>query len=399
MNGSSETPLPTSLLVLSHSITLSPRCSNSTFTLTGTIPHSDQKDHNGRTEFVVWRILTRATWEHSHVLQKDLNLPFLIGTDEAGYGPNLGPLTVTGTLWKADHAGVDLYQAINPNVTNRSTPEPNNSTGKDAQKFIIADSKKVYSSTGTIRNLETSVLASIYAATKRVPRDWMELVDLICPEHVLKHLPEQVWLSRQTLQLPVAANVNQIQQLGDQFLDGCREANVQLIELQCVPIFPPQFNRQVKHLGNKATLLSSETLLIIRRLMAGCDDDLEIGCDKHGGRSRYAALIGEYLTEALVTIGTESLEVSNYRFRENNRQVSIRFQAKGESFLPTALSSMVSKYIREVFMMLWNDFWKIRIPDIKPTKGYPVDAKRFRSEIATVQAELGIEDWLIWRNR
>ena len=98
-------------------------------------------------------------------------------------------------------------------------------------------------------------------------------------------------------------------------------------------------------------------------------------------------------------VGEERLEVSDYSFRENDRDVFIRFQAKGESFLPTALASMVSKYLREIFMMMWNDFWQLKIPDIKPTKGYPVDAKRFKSEIAQVQAELGIDDHLIWRNK
>ena len=39
-------------------------------------------------------------------------MAFLIGTDEAGYGPNLGPLTICGTLWSIDKdqtSGTDLY--------------------------------------------------------------------------------------------------------------------------------------------------------------------------------------------------------------------------------------------------------------------------------------------------
>jgi len=60
---------------------------------------------------------------------------------------------------------------------------------------------------------------------------------------------------------------------------------------------------------------------------------------------------------------------------------------------------MVSKYLREVFMMLWNQYWQIKIPGIKPTKGYPLDAKRFKADIAKVQKELGIDDHSIWRNR
>lgn len=321
-------------------------------------------------------------------------MSFLIGTDEAGYGPNLGPLTVTGTLWKTDTPGVDLYQSLAETVTNEAK-----FVGKSGAKIFVADSKKVYASTGSIQNLETCVLAIVYAATNQVPNEWMELVELVCPPATIKHLPAQIWLSGQNLGLPAKADIDQIQRLGDQFRESCDVAGVELLELQCVPVFPPQFNSQVERLGNKATLLSTETLHLVRRLMDRSDDDVEIGCDKHGGRSRYGALIQACLTDEFVMVGRESLEVSDYSFRENDRDVFIRFQARGESFLPTALASMVSKYVREVFMMLWNDFWKLKIPDIKPTKGYPVDARRFKNEIATMQRKLEIDDHLIWRNR
>lgn len=318
-------------------------------------------------------------------------MPYLIGTDEAGYGPNLGPLTVTGTLWEVSSPGIDLYDALQSVVTNQaigSNPDP---------KLFVADSKKVYG--GSIANLELGVLAMAYVATDHVPADWQELVELICPPESVSVLREEFWLKGQTLQIPMKADLNEIRVLGDQFRKACQSALVRLNEIQCVPVFPQQFNSQLQVLGNKATLLSTETLNIVRHLMNRSDDDIEIGCDKHGGRSKYAGLIQAILTDEFVVIGEESLEFSDYSFRENDRDVFIRFQARGESFMPTALASMVSKYLREVFMTLWNNFWLLRIPGIKPTKGYPVDAKRFKSEIATVQSELGIDDRLIWRNK
>ena len=315
-------------------------------------------------------------------------MPFLIGTDEAGYGPNLGPLTVTGTLWKVDEPSVDLYNALPDSVRSESKGEG----------IFIADSKRVYSS-GSIGELETSVLSLIYSVTGEIPRTWLELLEAICPAEFVDQVPDQTWLHGRELELPLKADIERVKRMGQAFLDESAESSVELLEIQCVPIFPLQFNSQVESLGNKATLLSSETLQIVQRLMARTDDDLEIGCDKHGGRSKYAALIQQFLTDEFVMVGEESLQVSDYSFRENDRDVVVRFQAKGESFLPTALASLVSKYLREVIMRLWNDFWQLQIPGIKPTKGYPVDAKRFKSEIAKVQAKLGIEDRLIWRNR
>ena len=36
---------------------------------------------------------------------------YLIGTDEAGYGPNLGPLVISATVWEAPDGvgGEDLF--------------------------------------------------------------------------------------------------------------------------------------------------------------------------------------------------------------------------------------------------------------------------------------------------
>ena len=318
-------------------------------------------------------------------------MPFLIGTDEAGYGPNLGPLTMTGTLWKIDEPGTDLYHVLDSVVSNHGTK------ARSANKLFVADSKKVYS--GSINNLESAVLAMLYAATDKVPTTWRQLVRLLCPSHSLTKLPDQVWLAGQKLSVPIKADAKEIRRRGTAFRLACENASVGLVKIQCVPVFPPQFNAQVDQLGNKATLLSTETLKIVRRLMDETDDDVEIGCDKHGGRSKYASLVQSILTNEMVMVGKESIHVSDYTFRENSRDVFIRFQAKGESFLPTALASMVAKYVREIFMMLWNEYWKLKIPDLKPTKGYPVDAKRFKSEIEATQLELGIKDHLIWRKK
>lgn len=321
-------------------------------------------------------------------------MPFFIGTDEAGYGPNLGPLTVTGTLWSVTDPEIDLYQSLAAAVTNQSKR-----SGDNPARIQIADSKQVYSSSGSIRNLETSVLALLRSTSGRIPTDWQELVELICPLGSRQLIDDQFWLDGQATEIPFAAQANDIELLSDAFSECCQQEQIRLVDINCVPIFPPQFNSQVQKLGNKATLLSVETLKIIRSLLDQADDDVEVGCDKHGGRSKYAALIQQFLTQQAVNVGRESGGSSDYSFRENDRDVVVRFQAKGESFLPTAVASMVSKYAREVFMAHWNAFWQSKQPGLKPTKGYPVDAKRFKQDIREVQAALGIQDHLIWRTK
>ena len=79
------------------------------------------------------------------------------------------------------------------------------------------------------------------------------------------------------------------------------------------------------------------------------------------------------------------------------RRVEFCFQTKAERHLPAALASMASKYLRELAMRALNAFWCGRSPGLRPTAGYPQDAKRFRADIAHALAELQIDDRVLWR--
>ena len=75
------------------------------------------------------------------------------------------------------------------------------------------------------------------------------------------------------------------------------------------------------------------------------------------------------------------------------------FKAGGESFLPAALASMTSKYLREMAMRALNHFWCAQVDGLRPTAGYPLDARRFKAEIADAQRGLDVADHVLWRCR
>jgi hypothetical protein len=107
----------------------------------------------------------------------------------------------------------------------------------------------------------------------------------------------------------------------------------------------------------------------------------------------------DHFPERFIEIHGESRAQSVYRFGPAERRVEIRFRTKAEVCLPVALASMASKYLRELAMMGLNAFWGARVPGLRPTAGYPQDARRFKAEIAAVQADLGIRDAELWRTR
>ena len=71
--------------------------------------------------------------------------------------------------------------------------------------------------------------------------------------------------------------------------------------------------------------------------------------------------------------------------------IRIRFHRGGDGLFPQiALASIFSKYTRELFMHLFNRFFESRLPGIKPTAGYPLDAQRFLSEAESAVRSAGL---------
>lgn len=75
-------------------------------------------------------------------------MEYLIGTDEAGYGPNLGPLVISATLWRMEERSPPrcLYNVLQDSVTR--------STVGAQQRIAIADSKQLYKPRGGLQHLE-----------------------------------------------------------------------------------------------------------------------------------------------------------------------------------------------------------------------------------------------------
>ncbi|MGC8644023.1 MAG: hypothetical protein ACP5XB_29540, partial [Isosphaeraceae bacterium] len=64
-----------------------------------------------------------------------------------------------------------------------------------------------------------------------------------------------------------------------------------------------------------------------------------------------------------------------------------------------ALASIVSKTLREVWMDAFNAFWTSRLPGLKSTAGYPVDAARFRLAIEPLARDQDLHPDLWWRKK
>ena len=319
-------------------------------------------------------------------------MAFLIGTDEAGYGPNLGPLVVTATVWRVpDMASeTDLYDLLSRSVSVGSS--------KREEKLQIADSKRLYSPGRGIRHLEKNVLAAL-RMVGHTPDGWGSLFTTLDPS-VAKQVAEVPWYKGYDRDLPLEALEPEIERLTKQASVDWPQCDVALLAVRPKVVFPRSFNHLVDEFGTKGAALSHITLQLVAELVATwADEPTVISCDKHGGRNRYYSLLQNFFAHEAIQVIAEGRDASIYRWGSGPQQTECRFVAKGESFLPSALASMVSKYLRELAMKAFNEYWQGQVPGIRATAGYPQDAKRFLHEISAQLQRLGINHATLWRNR
>ena len=69
------------------------------------------------------------------------------------------------------------------------------------------------------------------------------------------------------------------------------------------------------------------------------------------------------------------------------------------AFLPTALASMMCKYLREVCMYSFNSWWCGQIAGLRPTAGYYQDGSRWLLDVEPHLTRLGIQRQALVRIR
>lgn len=323
-------------------------------------------------------------------------MAYLIGTDEAGYGPNLGPLVISATVWESPDGvgGEDLFDRLSHVIT----PEIRRVNGDASTRVAMADSKKLYSPGKGLRHLERGLWAAL-GLLDRCPQTWRDVWRDVAPG-ALDSMQTVPWYVEHDRPAPSACDVAELEPLAEMLRVGLAEAGVRLVAVRSRAIFAHEFNDLVEQHGLKSTALSHQTLALAAELIEPLPAaPISVICDKHGGRNAYGALLAQHFPEWLIEVRGEGRERSLYRFGPEDRRIDVCFRTKAESCLPAALASMASKYLRELAMQAFNDFWSRRVPGLQPTAGYPQDAKRFRADVAETQRQLHISDHVLWRNR
>ena len=318
-------------------------------------------------------------------------MTFLIATDEAGLGPNLGPLVVSATVWEMPEglAAADMFEPLAEAIV--SSPRE-----ADEQRFAVGDSKQLYKPGGTLGPLERGVFVALRSLGRNV-NTWRELFDALDPAST-RDRDSIPWYADYDASLPLDVATQDLDPLCQRFHDVTSRTGIRLHDVRSRVVYPPLFNRQLESHG-KGELLSHTTLGLVAELAAPLTGSVSIVCDKHGGRNRYADLLAQHFPDQFIEIRGESRQASAYAFGPPERRIEACFRMKAEAVLAVGLASMVSKYLRELSMAAFNQFWCGQIEDLRPTAGYPQDAKRFRQALGDLPDRLGIGIDTLWRRK
>jgi hypothetical protein len=361
----------------------------------------------------------------------------LIGMDEAGYGPHLGPLVVAATAWEvsdepvgserdgeckqtkrrpaaksgeavcvaapprrvrpnqiADGA-VDLYRRLAGLVAKSASD----------RRVAIADSKVLYTPGAGLRQLERG-LHAVLRTMQQTLACWKELINY-CGADPDGHHMRVCWPEGCNHLLPVDATDDELTRLTVRFARACDGNGVRPLLIRARLVFPAEFNELTSYYNSKGAALSHVTVGLLREVVnmvrgRACGEHGRADATArpmHGGRNYYTALLQHHFSEYWIAPVFESHAESHYEWGQPESRMRVVFRVNGERFLPTALASMTAKYLRELSMRAFNEFWQSHVPELRHTAGYYRDAWRFKKEIAAKQRELGIEEHLIWRNR
>ena len=316
----------------------------------------------------------------------------LVGIDEAGFGPILGPLVVSSSCFSmpAELLGSDLWQILPNSVANQRK--------RLAGRLLIADSKKAYTRSAGLGHLERTTLSSLSCIGHK-PATLGELLSRLCAE-CCERLEKYHW-HKETGGRQLLADAADIEIASRVFADELALNQIKLLKLKSECLDVAYYNKMVDAVKNKASVLFTATSRLIKD---ACDqfagEDLQVIVDRQGGRTHYRRNLQMMFPEMELAIITETPKVSSYELIGGNRRMRVHFTVGADiRFLPVSLASMVSKYVRELLMENINLYFRGFYADLKPTAGYWTDGLRFIEDLKNKVGHVSYEREQLIRSR
>ncbi len=313
-----------------------------------------------------------------------------VGIDEAGYGPNLGPFVMTAVVAESpDARPPDVWADRSDRVCRAGGPR---------DRLWVDDSKRLHGpGRAGLDRLEAATLAVVLASGADPGPDLTALLAAVGAGDLVE-VELAPWLEGASPPVPLPASRPRVEPIvATRPLDGL---GWRIVGVRSVVMGPARFNAELTAAGSKTGPHRAAFLSLLRAVRGEAPGPLAVCSDKHGGRHFYLELLSEAFPAAWIHRGPEGPELSRYTVRHGDHATDLAFRPRADAADGlVALASIVSKTLRERWMAGFNAFWQARLPDLKPTAGYPTDAARFRRAIEPLAAALGRPESSWWRAR
>ena len=323
----------------------------------------------------------------------------LVGVDEAGYGPSMGPLTICATAWRVPISfdACEMSRLLEPEIL--AKPIKPTST-----HVPIGDSKKIHREKLAVEGLLLGARFQCFALDGKIPLDWDSCIASFARQdwdRLLK-IPWYVWRTSGTTEMLDQTILDQPAHFRAA-IDKLTAHSIALVGVRMRVVDEIEFNQQVDRSGNKSTLLSEASLALVKQVVSEFaikGEVVEVFCDKHGGRNRYQAILTYIFDEEWFGIEIESRACSRYTAKWDGHEMQIQFKVDGDSIFPAAAASIMAKYTREELMARLNGYWQASVSGgVAATAGYYVDALRFAKQIEGAALKQGLDRDSWWRKK
>jgi ribonuclease HII len=309
-------------------------------------------------------------------------MAILAGIDEAGYGPLLGPLVVSGVAFSIPQnlLKADLWQILQKAVAKDKK--------KLAGRLLVNDSKKAYSRSSGTHHLQRTVLAALDILNRSdpcrpsLPRTAQDVIKRLSP-CCYHHLSEYPWYQKldQTA-LPATEDISIASGVFERTL---MQNQMRLLWMQTRFLEAGHYNQQLDKIKNKSRVLFIELCALVHHIFKNFHDGdgpMQFLIDRQGGRIQYHLELMKMFVGMELTILTQSETLSSYELTDGKQSMRLHFATEADSkFLSVALASMTSKWTRELLMDELNCYFTNICPGIKSTAGYWQDGQRFIADL------------------
>ena len=278
-------------------------------------------------------------------------MPWRLGIDENGLGPQLGPLIVTGVMARLTDAAQERFE-------------------HDAASFLherLADSKQLVDHRHVALGEAWARGLPVGANGITTPDALVQALSLHDRDHLLAPCPKKARAQCWSTDVEVFDATDEQVAAARSDLAALRDHGVDVVWAKSVIVCVKRINEQRAQGRSRLDidLRSMEELIAAARSEAG--EDVQAACGKVGGMQRYAGRFS-VLSDRLYTILEESRAQSSYRIAGIG---TVRFLRDAEGRDPlVALASLVGKYMRETLMRRIVGHYRRQDGTLRDASGY-----------------------------